>query len=68
MSTISVPLSDDMLNGIKNLIERGIASNMSDAIRQAIQRYLEEQAVSAVLKAAGEPSLKGDLNKLAKKL
>lgn len=68
MSTVSVPLSEEMLKGIKMLVERGIAANMSDAIRQAVKMYLEEQAVNAVLNAAKEPSLKGDLDELAKKL
>lgn len=68
MSTISVPLSEDMLKGIKSLVKQGVAANMSDAIRQAVKMYLEEQAVNIVLKASKEPRLKGDLDDLAKKL
>lgn len=68
MSTVSVPLSEEMLKGLKALIRDGLAANMSDAIRQAVKLYLEEQAVNIVLKASKEPSLEGDLNELAKKL
>ncbi len=32
------------------------------------KKYLEEQAVNAVLQAAKEPNLKGDLDELAKEL
>ena len=68
MSTLSVPLSKEMLEGINALVKQGIASNKAEAVRQAIKMYLEEQAVQAVLKAEKEPSLKGDLDDLAKKL
>ena len=68
MSTLSVPLSDDVIKSIENLVNRGIASNKADAVRQALQMYLEEQAVQAVLKASHEPSLRGDLDELSKKI
>jgi len=68
MSTLSIPLSDSMTKAIEDLIKRGIASNKADAVRQAIQMYLEDQAVQAVLKASQEPSLSGDLDELEKKL
>ena len=68
MSTVSVPLPEDMLKSLKSIIKQGFAANMSDAIRQAIKFYLEEQAVNAVLKASKEPDLRGDLDELATKL
>lgn len=68
MTTVSVPLSDDMLRHIQELIDRGIAANKADAIRKAVQKYLEDQAVEAVLQAREEPSLKGDLDELADKI
>mgnify|MGYP001560207241 CR=1 FL=1 len=68
MSNISVPLPGDMLKAIKTLIKQGVAANMSEFVRHAIKTYLEEQAVQAVLRASKEPNLKGDLDKLAKKL
>ncbi|MBU1018944.1 ribbon-helix-helix domain-containing protein [Patescibacteria group bacterium] len=68
MSTLSVPLSDDMLKSLKAIVTQGIAPNMAEAVRQAIRKYLEDQAVEAVLRAEKEPDLKGDLRSLAKKL
>lgn len=68
MSTISVPLSDDMLNSLKMIVKQGIAPNMAEAVRQAVKKYLEDQAVESVLKASKEPRLSGDLDELAKKL
>ena len=68
MSTLSVPLPDDMLKSLKAIVNQGIAPNMAEAVRQAIRKYLEDQAVEAVLKASKEPRLSGDLDELAKKL
>ncbi len=68
MATVSVPLSDDMIRWIQDLIDRGIASNKADAIRKALAKYIEDQAVEAVLRASKEPRLTGDLDELAEKL
>ncbi|MEK7528599.1 MAG: ribbon-helix-helix domain-containing protein [Patescibacteria group bacterium] len=68
MSTVSIPLTDDMVNGIQMLVKQGVAPNMSEVVRQAVRIYLEDQAVKVVLRAKGEPSLKGDLDDLATKL
>ena len=68
MTTVSVPLSDDLLQGIQQLVQLGNASNKADAIRKAIKKYLEEQAVEMILTAQKEPSLSGDLDSLAAKL
>lgn len=68
MTTLSVPLPSDMSQGLEALVKAGVASTKAEAARQAIQRYLEEQAVQAVLKASTEPSLTGDLDELANKL
>lgn len=68
MSTVSVPLTDDMVKGIKILVKQGIAPTVSEAIRQAVRSYLEKQAVESVLRAAEEPSLRGNLDDLAKKV
>lgn len=68
MTTVSVPLPDEMLRAIDMLIRQGVASNKADAIRKAIQKYLEDQAVEAVLRAEKEPTLYGDLDELAKQL
>ena len=68
MSTLSVPLNPDMLKAIEKLVKDGIAANKADAVRKALDMYIEEQAVQAVLNAEKEPSLEGDLDELAKKL
>jgi len=68
MSTLSVPLSEEMQKGIDSLVKRGVAVNKAEAVRQAIKMYLEAQAVQDVLKALSEPDLEGDLDELAKKL
>lgn len=65
MTTISVPLPAELLEAIDKLILEGVASNKADAIRKAVQKYVEDQAVEAVLRARQEPSLEGDLEQLA---
>lgn len=68
MTTISVPLTPDLLRHLDWLVQEGIASNRADAMRKALKRYSEEQAVEAILKASKEPRFEGDLDELAKKL
>lgn len=67
MSTLSVPLSPNMLKAIEQLVKNGVAANKADLVRKAIDKFLEEQAIEAVLKASKEPRLAGDLDELAKK-
>ena len=67
MSTLSVPLSADMLKQIEELIEDGVASNKADLVRKAIDKYIEDQVVEGILKAMKEPTLEGDLDELAEK-
>ncbi|MEI8270286.1 MAG: ribbon-helix-helix domain-containing protein [bacterium] len=66
MTTISVPLPHQMAKELNNLVKMGIGSNKADVVRRAITRFLEEEAVAAVLRAEREPSLSGDLRALAK--
>lgn len=68
MSTLSVPLNPEMMKAIEQLVKDGVAANKADAVRKALDMYLEEQAVQAVLNAMKEPSLEGDLDELAKRL
>ena len=68
MTTISVPLSADLMNVLDWLVKRGIGSNRADAMRRALKAFSEEQAVQAVLKASKEPRLEGDIDELARKL
>ena len=68
MSTISVPLPEDMLRAVKNLVKQGVEPNTSELVRKALKKYLEDQAVEQVLRAQEEPNLEGNLDDLAKKL
>jgi len=68
MTTVSVPLPEEFIRQIEQLIADGIASNKADAIRKAVKKYLEDQAVERVLRASKEPRLSGDLDELAAKI
>ena len=68
MTTISVPLPHQMAKELNNLVKIGVGSNKADVVRRAITRFLEEEAVLTVLRAEREPSLRGDLRALAKKI
>lgn len=67
MTTISVPLDETLLRNLDALVSDGVASNRADAMRKALKKYAEDQAVESVLRAQKEPSLRGDLDELAKK-
>lgn len=68
MTTLSVPLPEETVRAINQLVEQGLASNKAELLRRAIQAYIEQQLVEEVLRASKEPSLKGDLDELARKL
>ena len=68
MTTISVPLTAELLQAIERLIQSGIASNKADAIRKAVQAYIEQQEVEEILRASRETPLEGDIDTLACKL
>lgn len=67
MSTLSVPLTEDLLSQIDWLIQNGIAANRADAARKALKKYIDDQVVEQILRASKEPRLEGDLDELAKK-
>ena len=72
MTTISVPITSEQEKFINDLVKSGKAANKAHAVRYAIQRLSEEEAIEAVLRA--EQDIKegrvfyGDLDKLAKKI
>jgi len=68
MATISVPIPDETVKKIEDLVKDGVFPNKAELIRQAVKSYLEERAVDTVLKAMKEPDLTGDLDKLAEKI
>jgi putative addiction module CopG family antidote len=68
MSTLSVPLPPNLDEFVSDQVKKGLASNKADVVRRALKLLREEEAVMAVLKAEREPTLKGNLEKLAKKI
>ena len=67
MSTISVPLPAELEKFVNDQVkERG--SNKAEVVRVALRRMAEEEAVQSVLRAEQEPTLKGNLDELARKL
>ncbi|MBI4591939.1 hypothetical protein HY733_00630 [Candidatus Uhrbacteria bacterium] len=70
MSTISVPIPQNLEAFIHEMIARGIAPNKAEVVRQALVRYAEDQAVEAVLRAQQEARegkiLRGDPRELLK--
>ena len=50
------------------MVRKGYGANKADVVRKALVLLAEEEAVLSILKAEQEPTLKGDLKKLAKKL
>jgi len=68
MSTLSVPVPPKLEELVDSLVKKGYGANKADVVRKALILLAEEEAVQAVLRAEQEPTLSGDLKKLAKKL
>jgi len=68
MTTFSVPVPPHLEEFILKQVKMGKAANKAAVIRHALQLMAEQEAVEAVLKAESEPTLKGDLKTLAKKI
>ncbi|KKU68696.1 MAG: hypothetical protein UX89_C0002G0021 [Parcubacteria group bacterium GW2011_GWA2_47_16] len=68
MSTLSVPLTPQLEEAVNRLVKDGYGANKADVVRKAIKRLSEAEAVNAVLRAELEPTLKGDLRDLIKKI
>jgi len=72
MSTLSVPLTNNLETFIESMVRRGIAANKAEVVRQALTNYAEEQAVATVLRSEQEIKegkiLRGDLKKIMKQL
>ena len=64
--TISVPITKEQERFIKERVRSGISANKAHAIRQALDKLSEEEAINAVLEAAREPTIRGDLRQLLK--
>ncbi|MDP3996155.1 MAG: type II toxin-antitoxin system ParD family antitoxin [bacterium] len=68
MTTLSTPVPSHMEEFIKKQIKEGKAANKADVVRRALKMLEEEEAVQAILKAHREPTLRGDLRDLSKKI
>lgn len=71
MSTISVPLTPQLVHRLKE-ISKDTGASRAAVMRKALERYAEERAVNAVLLAEHEYTLgkgmTGDLTDLAKRI
>ena len=72
MSTLSIPLTEDLESFIEQEIRIGRAENKAAVVRRALRLLREEEAIRAVLEAERELGagkvLRGDLKKLAREL
>jgi Arc/MetJ-type ribon-helix-helix transcriptional regulator len=72
MTTLSVPISSEQEKFINDMVKSGRAANKAHAVRYAIQRLSEEEAIAAVREGEREitegKGLRGDLTKLLKKI
>ncbi len=68
MSNVSIPLPGGTLAAIEKWVQSGVASSRADLVRRAVEKYLEDLAVEAILRARKEPRLEGDIDELASKL
>ena len=68
MSTISVPLSSRLEDQLDALVTNGSGSNRADVMRRALEKFAEDEAINAVLQAQREPTIRGDLREILKKI
>ncbi|MDE2116887.1 MAG: hypothetical protein KGI79_03370 [Patescibacteria group bacterium] len=68
MTTLSIPVNSELESFINKMIKKGRGSNKADIVRQALERFKDEEAINAILRAQSEPTLKGNLRNLMKKL
>lgn len=70
MTTISIPLNNELNDYINEQVSLGNASSKAELIRRAIIKFKEDEFVNSILKAKQEikdgKGLKGDLDELAK--
>ena len=54
MTTISVPIPENLVDFINQMIAGGVAETKAEVIRQALRKYAEEEAFASVLKSRQE--------------
>ena len=67
MTTLSVPISGDLVKFIERMVKDGKGSNKADVVRRALREYEDNEVLETILKAQKEPTLRGDLRDLMKK-
>ncbi|OIO29199.1 hypothetical protein COX93_00110 [Candidatus Nomurabacteria bacterium CG_4_10_14_0_2_um_filter_30_12] len=67
MTTLSIPISGDLEKFIERMVQDGKGANKADVVRRALREYEENEVIESILKAQGEPTLRGDLRELMKK-
>jgi len=67
MTTLSIPINNELETFIETMIKKGRGANKADVVRQALESFKYEEAINAVLIAQREPTMKGDLKDLMKK-
>ena len=69
MTTISIPITNELNEFIGEQVELGKASSKADLIRRAIIKFKDDEFITSVLMAKQEikegKALVGDLDKLA---
>ena len=72
MTNISIPLPEDLLSFIDEMIKSRKADSKASVVRNALYKLAEEEAIKDILEARIEVKegkiLKGDLDELASKL
>ena len=51
MTTLSVPVSQDLLDFINRMVESGEAETKAGVVRRALRKYAEEEVISAVMQS-----------------
>ena len=54
MTTISVPIPENLVDFINQMIATGEAETKAEVIRQALRKYAEDEAFASVLKSRQE--------------
>ena len=71
MTTISVPMPDDMLSFIDSIISSGDVENRAQAIRKAVRKMQEQMEINDILQASQDVNkgifYSGDLKEIIKK-
>ena len=64
MTTVSVTLTEKHLRYLDNLVADGVGKNRADVMRFALERFVAEEAILAMLEMQTDGSIGGDLREL----